>query len=217
MKSNSLKRVVLVTGGTTRLGAVIADYLELLSWRVIRTSHRADAGADIVVDLSRPDGPEMLFKAAEDLLGDDKLDAIVNNAALFALDDTDVMALNYYAPKRLIELMSKEAHSGVVVNILDSRILYREALTSYERSKKALKECTLEYARRYLGVLRVNAVAPGPVLVPTTVHEAAGRTPFGRPEPKDVARAVAFLLDASTTTGCIIPVDGGQSIFTYNV
>jgi NAD(P)-dependent dehydrogenase (short-subunit alcohol dehydrogenase family) len=44
------------------------------------------------------------------------------------------------------------------------------------------------------------------------VSEKAGEMPLGRPLPEDVARAVVFLLEANATTGCIIPVDGGQSL-----
>ena len=39
-----------------------------------------------------------------------------------------------------------------------------------------------------------------------------GETPLGRPTPEDVARAVVFLLEANATTGCVVPVDGGQSL-----
>ncbi|MBO7237424.1 MAG: SDR family oxidoreductase [Kiritimatiellae bacterium] len=205
-------RSVVVTGGTTRLGAAIAEHRETLGWYVIRSSHRNDAGADIVVDLSRRGGAEELYAAAVSLLGGKEPDALVNNAALFALDDTDVMALNYNAPKRLIELMAERQKTGAVVNILDSRILNHAPSTPYEKSKASLRDCTVEYARRYSEVLRVNAVAPGPVLAPVDVHEPAGSTPLGRPTPGDVAAAVAFLLEARATTGCIIPVDGGQAV-----
>jgi len=64
----------------------------------------------------------------------------------------------------------------------------------------------------FADTLRVNAVAPGPVLAPEGVREAAGETPLGRPAPGDVAEAVAFLLDAAATSGCVVPVDGGQSL-----
>lgn len=205
-------RSVVVTGGTARLGAAIAEHLENLGWHVIRSSHRNDAGADIVADLSRRGGAEELYAAAVSLLDGEAPDALVNNAALFALDDTDVMTLNYHAPKRLIELMSERRKPGAVVNILDSRILKRAPSTPYEKSKAALMDCTVEYARRYSEVLRINAVAPGPVLAPVDVHEPAGTTPLGRPTPGDVAAAVAFLLDARATSGCIIPVDGGQAV-----
>lgn len=217
MNGNTQMRSVVVTGGTVRLGAIIADRLEALGWNVVRTSHRSDPLADIVVDLSRAGGAEALFSEAVSLLGGKAPDALVNNAALFTLDDTDPIELNYRTPKRLIELMA--AHPGVrsVVNVLDSRVLAREPLTPYEKSKAALRVCTIEYARRYSGIVRVNAVAPGPVLVPVDVREMAGTTPFGRPQPGDVASAVAFLLEAPATTGCIIPVDGGLWMQDLNI
>ena len=66
--------------------------------------------------------------------------------------------------------------------------------------------------RFFADTLRVNAVAPGPVLAPEGVSEMAGEMPLGRPLPEDVVRAVVFLLEANATTGCIVPVDGGQSL-----
>ena len=63
----------------------------------------------------------------------------------------------------------------------------------------------------FADTLRVHAVAPGPVLAPTDVHEAAGETPLGRPTPEDVAQGVAYLLEARATTGAVLPIDGGQS------
>ena len=65
--------------------------------------------------------------------------------------------------------------------------------------------------------LRVNAVAPGPVLAPTGVRERAHETLLGRPRPEDVARAVEFLLDAESTTGAVIPVDGGQHLLEASI
>ena len=45
-------RTALVTGGTRRLGRAIADRLRADGWRVLTSSHRADAGADFVADLA---------------------------------------------------------------------------------------------------------------------------------------------------------------------
>jgi 3alpha(or 20beta)-hydroxysteroid dehydrogenase len=109
--------------------------------------------------------------------------------------------------------MSDRSDAGAVVNILDTRILNRQPKTPYEKSKADLMDFTLRAAKIYAGTLRVNAVCPGPVLAPESVHELAGFTPVGRPAPEDVAQAVSFLLNAKSTTGCIVPVDGGQSLF----
>ncbi len=203
---------VVVTGGTKRLGACIAETLEAEGWRVLRTSHRPDPLADIIEDLTQADAPASLMDKAMMLLGGKMPDALINNAALFSLGDDDVSSLNYIAPKILTELMSQRSDIGAVVNILDSRILHCSPVTPYEKSKADLRDFTLRSAAQYAGILRINAVATGPVLAPEKVHEAAGATPFGRPSPTDVANAVSFLLSATATTGCIVAVDGGQSV-----
>lgn len=203
-------RTVLVTGGTVRIGAAISERLVRDGWRVVTSSHRRDAGADVVADLSREGGADALFSAAKAFLGGEAPDAIVNNAALFDGPDDVVATLNYASPARLVELLALESQPRQVVNILDARVLSGEPATPYERSKARLLEDTRGAARRFAGRVRVNAVAPGPALASPLVREKAGPTPFGRPTPGAVADAVAFLLSAPYTSGCIIPVDGGR-------
>ena len=188
-----VRHKVLVTGGTTRLGLAIAAHLRECGWEVATSSHRPDSGADYIAD----------FRGEWQL---PEFDAIVNNAGLFTGPDADIMAVNYLSPKRIIaEKLAKN-----VVNILDSRILgaSSEPVGAYCRSKWLLLHETLKF---HDGV-RVNAVAPGPVMAPTEVHEAAGPTPFGRPTPEAVAAAVRFLLEADYISGAVIPVDGGQHL-----
>ena len=208
-------RSVLVTGGTTRLGLAIAERLRADGWRVIASSHRADSGADIVADLSEPLGAAKLYAACLRLLGGNPPDALVNNAALFAGDDAALEAVNLVAPQKLTMLMAgRETGRGAVVNVLDCRVLCgAEGEGAYFRTKRALLDYTMKSAAMFSETLCVNAVAPGPVLAPTDVHEKAGETPFGRPAPEDVASAVSFLLSARATGGCVVPVDGGQSLF----
>lgn len=184
---------VLVTGGTVRLGRAIAAHLREKGYEVFTSSHRPEAGADFLVD----------FRGEWTL---PRFDAIVNNAALFTGKEADLMAVNYLAPKRIIE----EKLAGNIVNILDSRVIRGRGADGsvYARTKRLLLEETLKH---HEGV-RVNAVAPGPVMAPVAVHEAAGETPLGRPDPESVAAAVRFLLESPFTGGCVIPVDGGQHL-----
>ena len=210
---------VLVTGGTVRLGAAIAARLRAEGWRVITSSHRADAGADIVADLTEPRSAAKLYAAALQLLGGNPPDALVNNAALFTGDGAAIAAVNLEAPKKLTMLMAgREVGVGAVVNILDAKTLdgTRRQTTAgggYRESKEALAEFTKTAAATFAATLRVNAVAPGPVLAPTEVHEKAGETLLDRrPTPDDVAAAVSYLLSAEATTGAIIPVDAGQHL-----
>lgn len=207
---------VVVTGGTVRLGLAISARLREDGWEVVTTSHRSDAGADIVADLSEPLGAARLFAAACAKLGGRPPDALVNNAALFSGDEGTMRMVNLESPRKLTMLMAgREEGVGCVVNILDCRVLGDGADSkrgAYADGKRELLEWTRKSAAMFASSLRVNAVAPGPVMPPEGVHELAGETPLGRPTPEDVAAAVAFLLDAQRTSGCVVPVDGGQSL-----
>ena len=220
---------VLITGGTVRLGKAIAARLRAEGWRVITSSHRADAGADIVADLSEPMGAARLYAAALQMLGGTPPDALVNNAALFTGDDAAIAAVNLEAPKRLTTLMAgRETGVGAVVNILDSVVLgpvgsevstpsdvkdSKDPKEPYLASKRELLALTRSSAAMFAATLRVNGVAPGPVMAPTDVHEKAGEMLLDRrPTPDDVAAAVSYLLSAESTTGVVLPVDSGQHL-----
>ena len=208
-------KTVLVTGGVSRLGLAIAARLRADGWRVVASSHRPDSGADVVADLSDPLGAAKLYAAACAVLGGRAPDALVNNAALFVGDEPVLEAVNLEAPKKLTTLMAcREEGRGSVVNILDCRVLGEAASVegAYSRTKRELLDYTRKAAAMFADTLRVNAVAPGPVMPPVGASEKADDTPLGRPTPEDVAEAVAFLLGAERTSGCVVPVDGGQSL-----
>lgn len=210
---------VVVTGGTVRIGKAIAERLRADGWCVITASHRADSGSDIVVDLSEPTGAARLYSAAMERLGGIPPDALVNNAALFVGDPDAMRILNFETPKKLTMLMAgREDGVGSVVNMLDTAALggdwsQSNASDGYLELKRELLNYTIRSAVTFAATLRVNGVAPGPVLAPTDVHESAGEMLLDhRPTVADVAAAVSFLLSAPSTTGCIIPVDAGQHL-----
>ena len=215
---------VLVTGGTVRLGKAIAERLRAEGWRVLTSSHRADAGADIVADLVEPMGAAKLYAAALQILGGTPPDALVNNAALFTGDDAAIAAVNLESPKKLTTLMAgRETGVGTVVNILDTKALDASrrlptSIDTYLASKRSLVDFTRSSAAMFAATLRVNGVAPGPVLAPTEVHVKAGETLLDRrPTAEDVAAAVSYLLGAESVTGVVIPVDAGQHLLETRV
>lgn len=205
---------VLVTGGTRRIGRAIADALRAAGWRVLVSSHRADAGADFVFDLSEPSGAVRLYAAA--LAAAPDLCAIVNNAALFNGDAKAMENVNLTAPRKLTTLLAgREGVKCAVVNILDSRMFGPAEPTdsAYAKTKRGLLADTRKFAALFAQTLRVNAVAPGPVLPPEGCHVPAGEMLLDRrPTPEDVAAAVAYLLSAESVTGTVIPVDSGQHL-----
>jgi len=211
-------KTVLVTGGTVRLGKAIAEALRAEGWRVVTSSHRADAGADVVADLSEPLGPARLYAAACAAAGG-SLDAIVNNAALFTGDDATLAAVNLETPKKLTMMLAgKEDAKGAVVNLVDAKALGAGPFESaYLSTKAELVSYTRKSACLFAETLRVNAVAPGPVLAPVGVREPAGELLLDRrPTPEDVAKAVVYLLSAESVTGVILPVDAGQHLLLEN-
>ena len=206
---------VIVTGGTTRLGQEIAAYLRQVGWRVLTTSHRSEAGADIQADLSDPAGAVRLYADAIKLLNGQPPDALVNNAALYRGDSETLRQIHCLSPRKLTRLMStRETGIGSVVDILDTRVLREEVEdTVYAQTKVELLESIPNDALLFSSSLRVNGVAPGPVLAPTMLHEAAGELPLNRrPKPEEIAQAVHFLLTAEAITGVVLPVDSGQHL-----
>ena len=237
-----MKGSVLVTGGARRIGLAICEELSARGWNVL--SHSRDPENPLASDFAKCDtAADRLFAAALEAAPD--LCAIVNNAAVFSKaaelppDEAKALwAVNVAVPVRLAELLAEHLAArhaaGAVVNLLDTRILggsrdhrdhrdHRECreifgekgLDPYSESKVALARATVEQARRLAPTLRVNGVAPGPVLPPT---DPANREKGGdillprRPTPSDVASAVAFLLEADAVTGQMLAVDSGQSL-----
>jgi NAD(P)-dependent dehydrogenase (short-subunit alcohol dehydrogenase family) len=110
--------------------------------------------------------------------------------------------------------------TGAIVNVADwaGERPYRDYLP-YCVSKAGLIGLTRALAKELAPTVRVNAVAPGPVLPPEDMtpaeRQAVSRaTPLGRfGSAEDVARCVRFLVEeAEFSTGALYHVDGGRSI-----
>ena len=135
-------KVALVTGGRVRLGAAISAFLKKSGWRVLTSSHRADAGADIVADLADPLGAARLYSAALDILGGRPPDALVNNAAILSGDGVETV--NFESAQKLVILMAgRETGRGSVVNILDASD-QSARFPAYAKSKEMLRDYTLK-------------------------------------------------------------------------
>ncbi len=222
-------KTALVTGGARRLGAAICRELAARGAAVAVHYRRSEAEAiamnrvlkhgvfSLRGDLANPQEREWIFREAAEWLG--RVDLLVNNAALFGrdgeLDPAALRAVNVEAPLDLAARVAAQPGGGCVIHVLDSRIARPETgpFRAYAATKRELADSVARLAREWTPKTRVNGVAPGPVLAPEGVREAAGDLPLGRrPTPEDVARAVAFLAENESVTGQILFVDGGQHL-----
>jgi pteridine reductase len=235
--------VALVTGGAHRLGRAIALALGQAGANVVVHYNRSAEQARVVLqdlealgvqsaavagDLSRVAEVERVVDAAVARWG--RLDVLVNNAGIWGstpigtvteerwseLIDTNLRSA-FFAAQRATPAL--RAAGGAIVNIADVGALrpWRNH-TPYLISKGGIITLTEALAKDLAPEVRVNAVAPGAVLLPDDwtpeqIERATRNVPLkrlGRPE--DVAQAVLYLAQADYVTGVVLPVDGGRRL-----
>ena len=247
MPSKLQDKTVLVTGAARRVGAEIARTLHAEGANLaLHYRSSADAAKALVAELNavRP-GSALAFQA--DLLETEhlprlveeavkhfgRLDALVNNASSFSATPVgaigerewnDLVGTNLKAPLFLAQAAAPHLATarGAIVNITDihdERPLKNHPL--YCAAKAGLAGLTRALALELGPHVRVNAVAPGPILWPedgsfdaAAQAQVVSRTLLKRcGDPADIARTVLFLLaDAPFVTGQVIAVDGGRSV-----
>ena len=236
-------RVALVTGAGTRVGRVIALALGKAGMRVGVHYARSERGAREVAeqiiangsdartlpgDLTDPATAPRLVEHAAKLFG--SLDVLVNSAAVMMrtpigevlVEDWDAMfALNLRAPFFLSQAAARVMgeKGGVIVNIADLAAFETwKGYIPHAITKAGIVQMTRGLAHALAPRIRVNAVAPGSVLLPEgwTKEQAdklVSTTPLGRlGSAEDVSQAVMYLICADYVTGETIIVDGGRHV-----
>jgi NAD(P)-dependent dehydrogenase (short-subunit alcohol dehydrogenase family) len=245
--ADSVKSIVL-TGASRGIGHATVKRFSEAGWRVI-TCSREDIPDDcrrdpnwthhISTDLADRQSVGEFVKRANDVLGDDGLNALINNAAQSpktpykerlgslngSLDDwREVYDLNLFAPLSLARGFAAALHraEGSIVNItsIAGHAIHPFAGSAYSTSKAALSALTREMAVEFaeLGV-RVNAVAPGEIateMIGAEYESLIPRIPLNRMGTADEVASVIFQLcgeDFGYVTGSEIFVTGGQHLF----
>jgi pteridine reductase len=235
-------RVALVTGAGHRVGRALAVALGREKMHVAVHFNRARDEADETVrligeaggtakcfqaDLTFPEAPQNLIDEVARELG--ALHVLVNSAAvmlrqpfghLTVKDWEATMTLNIRAPFFLSQAAAAVmSDGGAIVNISDLAAF--ETWPSYiphSIAKSGIIRMTETLARVLAPSIRVNAIAPGAVLLPDnwgdeTGERLADTTPLRRlGDPTDVVEAMLYLLHADYVTGETIVVDGGRRI-----
>ncbi len=236
-------KVVLVTGAGTRVGRAIAVALGKAGMRVGVHYYGSEKGArqtadEIIAagsdartlpgDLTDPATGPRVIEHLSKVFG--SFDVLVNSAAVMLrtpigevlVEDWDAMfALNLRAPFFLSQSAARamKDRGGVIINIADLAAF--ESWRNYvphSITKAGVVQMTRGLAHALAPKIRVNAIAPGAVLLPegyTTEQrdKLVSTTPLGRiGSPEDVAQAVIYLITADYVTGETIIVDGGRHV-----
>lgn len=235
-------KVALVTGSARRLGAAIARGLAQAGTSIaVHYSESLQAAESVANELGRLGARVEIFHAdltdmrqLFDLFSDidqtfGRLDILVNNAAIFermpVLEITPevwdrTLNLNLRAPffcsQNAVRLM-RRVGGGLIINIADIGSFQPwPAYVHHCTAKAGLVMLTRVLARALAPDIRVNAIAPGPVLPPDDLsdeqrRQLADMTVLGRlGDPEDILRAVLFLVESDYVTGETIVVDGGK-------
>jgi pteridine reductase len=236
-------RVALVTGAGRRLGRALAVGLARHGARVgVHYNSSADGARAVVEEIRAAGGDAEAFGAdladattAEplvDRVGErwGAFDILVNSAGIMLRTPVgsvapaewdQIFAVNLRAPFFMAQAAARRMaeRGGVIVNIADLAALETwSAYVPHGISKAGVVQMTRALAHALAPRVRVNAVAPGAVLLPAEWDAAAAErlvatTPLRRlGTPDDVVQAVVYLIEADYVTGETLVVDGGRRV-----
>ncbi|MBX7150298.1 SDR family oxidoreductase [bacterium] len=238
--------VALVTGSGRRLGRKIAVALAKNGFDIVINYNSADSGAKkavdeihslgrkcicIKADVSKKLQVQKMFRSLYTKFG--RLDLLVNNAAIFpkafVLEKTpeevwdQVIDINlkgtFLCAQEAAKIMLKQK-SGHIINLasLGGYLAWTQHIP-YNVSKAGVIMLTKSMAKALAPDIRVNAVAPGTIIIP---NEETGidhqpsieRIPLKKyGKPSDITDMIIFLAHSSDyITGQVFSIDGGVTV-----
>jgi pteridine reductase len=242
MPEPAKRPVAVITGAARRLGAAMTLALARAGYDVV-VHHRSSAaeaeataaaarqlGTRAVVasgDMTRRSDVAELLDVALGAFG--HVDAVVANAGVFqrtplaTLTDTQWDAMldgnlrSTFLCAQIFGLHMRQQGSGVLIALADVAALrpWSEYLP-YNVSKAGIVALVQTLAKELAPQVRVNAVAPGPVLFPPGYDPQARKREVDRTllrregRAENVAQAVLSLIQNDYLTGVVLPVDGGR-------
>ena len=243
-----MQKVALVTGSATGAGRACAVRFAKLGYAVVVNYSKSEADANETAVLAKAYGvPVLVHKAT---VADDSqvramvertrvefggLDVLVNNAGMtHFIAHTDLDAVTDAVWDEIFQVNVKGAfycsraampflkdRGGCIVNVSSVAGLSGQGSSiPYCASKAALNCLTQSLARAFGPEVRVNAVAPGPILTrwlagrEAQIEKYLDQAPLKRAAtPDNIADAVVYLATGTTlTTGQVLVVDGGRTM-----
>lgn len=235
-------KTALVTGGAQRVGRAMVLGLAKAGANVVINYHSSSEQATetaaeaeaygvqamtVQADVSDVEQVRCMAKQALKRFG--AVDILINNASVFKQTPfptkdfadwhqvTGILINGAYYCSSLFAPGMLERGQGVIVNIVDlSAWEPWPNFSAHSVGKAALLALTRQLALELAPKVRVNAIAPGPVLPPRDyspdrIARTAKKTLLGRwGSPEDIVKALMFLIDSDYITGQTIIVDGGE-------
>lgn len=241
---NLQQAVILITGAAVRVGRCTALYLAQQGasiafsyylddepWADTQAAIAACGVGALAVQANVRDAAQVrhLVEATLERFG--RIDVLINNASVWLkaplLEITEAewdtaLDVNLKGPFLLSQAVAPhmlQQGGGVILNITDlSAFQVWPGYAHHAASKAGLVALTKALAAELAPAIRVNAIAPGTVLLPDDcppakrqwAEEKSLLKRVGCPE--DVARMAAFLIENDFTTGAVYFVDGGRSL-----
>ncbi|MCU4157803.1 SDR family oxidoreductase [Carboxylicivirga sp. A043] len=155
-------------------------------------------------------------------------DVIIHNASYYLnknMDETSVsditqmMGIHLFSPMLINKAYKERGGKGNIISILDTAIQTNQSTHGmYLLSKKSLADYTKMIAQEWAPFIRVNGIAPGPVLPPegkdnSYFNKVVDNTPLQRQvDLSSISDTVDFILKNKNMTGQIIYCDSGQHL-----
>jgi pteridine reductase len=235
-------KVAIVTGGARRVGQVIALALAEKGAHVAVTYRSGDPaetlagirdhgveGMALQMDVLEWDQPKAVVEEVFRRFG--RVDILINNASVWQSGpfleisrqqwETSIGA-NLTGPFLCAQAVAPHMltqKSGHIVNISDlSAHQTWPRFADHSASKAGLEALTRVMAAELAPDVRVNAIAPGTILLPDGAGEAKRQWAVENSllkrvgTPEDVARTIIFLTEVDFVTGAVYFVDGGRAL-----
>lgn len=237
-----VRPVALVTGAAHRVGRALAVGLAANGYDIALHYHASESKVDdartaigraggesrvFQADLRDAEAPAALVRNVVESMA--RLDVVINSASVMlrtpmgtiTAESWDaILDLNLRAPFLIAQEAARYLpDGGTIINIADlAAFEIWPPYLPHGVSKAGLVYLTQALARLLAPRIRVNAIAPGTVLLPENFDPGFAAhltetTPLKRDgSPEDVVQAMLYLLNAAYVTGETIIVDGGRHV-----
>lgn len=230
----------IVTGGALRIGNAFVCHLAEKGFDIALHYNSSAAKAEEAMERIRRNGVRCKgyscdfndLAASEGLLrrlADDFQDItlLINSASNFILENIEQTSsntlvnsinVNLLTPYLLMREYKKIVNRGMIVNIVDERILKNiPTFAAYSVSKVGLAHLTHLAAIEWGATIRVNGIAPGLILPPPWetddyLKREAGKIPVRKHgSPENLVKGLDYLIENTFVNGEILFIDGGES------